>query len=37
MEIKFKASFNWDLDLQSFIFGDLNDEGTCILAEEYLV
>ena len=27
MEIKFKASFNWDLDLQSFIFGDMNDKG----------
>ena len=27
METKFKASFNWDLDLQSFIFGDKNDKG----------
>ena len=27
MEIKFKASFNWDPDLQSFIFGDMNDKG----------
>ena len=27
MEIRFKASFNWDLDLQSFIFGDMNDKG----------
>ena len=26
MEIKFKASFNLDLDLQSFIFGDMNDK-----------
>ena len=27
MEKKIKASFNWDLDLQSFIFGDMNDKG----------
>ena len=27
MEMKFKASLNWDLDLQSFIFGDMNDKG----------
>ena len=27
MEIIFKASFNWDLDLQSFIFGDMKDKG----------
>ena len=27
MEIKFKASLYWDLDLQSFIFGDMNDKG----------
>ena len=27
MEIKFKASFNLDPDLQSFIFGDMNDKG----------
>ena len=27
MEIKFKASFNWNLDLQSFIFDVMNDKG----------
>ena len=27
MEIKFKASFNWDLNFESFIFGDMNDES----------
>ena len=32
MEIKFKASFNWDLDLQSFIFGDMNDKGIRVYA-----
>ena len=32
METKFKASFNWDLDLQSFIFGDMNDKGILVHA-----
>ena len=27
MDIKFKASFNWDLDLQPFIFGDMTDKA----------
>ena len=30
MEIKFKVSFNWDLDLQPFIFVDVNDKGICV-------
>ena len=32
MEIKFKASFNWDIDLQSFIFDDMNDKGIRVYA-----
>ena len=34
MEMKFKASFNLDLDLQSFIFGDMNDKD--ILVHVYM-
>ena len=30
MEIKFKASFNWALDLQSFIFGEIFSASMCV-------
>ena len=36
MEIKLKASFNWDLDLQSFIFGDMNDKGRRTFSVSFL-
>ena len=33
MEKKMKVSFNRDIDLQSFIFGDMNDKGIRVHAD----